>query len=449
MKNYRKYWMIWILCVLLCAGVQGQSLSLDSCLTLALEHDASVRNAEMNVEMARLVKKQAFTKYFPNISGVALGYYSLNPLVEFDIDDIDNAAARQWLHNYYMQYGHAMGLPESISFAEKGVSVGATLVQPVFMGGQIAHGNQLARVGVEAAELQCDLKEQEVLLQTEQSYWLVVSLKAKRQTVLTALAYLDTLYRDAEGAQAAGLLTRNEVLKVSLKRTEMQSNLLRIQNGIQLAQRALCQMIGVPYTDDIELTDTLAEEMMSPDYLFADPETSVSQRLETRLLDLQIDAARLQRKMVIGEALPHLMVGAGFAYGNLIFEDYASNGLVFASLQVPLTGWWENAYKQKEAALKVQLAQRDYADLTEKMALETRQAWNTLEERYAQLDLAEKMVEEASANLETTRQNYEAGLLPVSDLLEAQALLCQALDQQVDFRIDYKMAVSRYQQLTR
>jgi len=401
------------------------------------------------VEMARLVKKQAFTKYFPNISGVALGYYSLNPLVEFDIDDIDNAAARQWLHNFYMQYGHAMGLPESISFAEKGVSVGATLVQPVFMGGQIAHGNQLARVGVEAAELQCDLKEQEVLLQTEQSYWLVVSLKAKRQTVISALAFLDTLYRDAEGAQSAGLLTRNEVLKVSLKRTEMQSNLLRIQNGIQLAQRALCQMIGIPYADDIELTDTLAAGMQSPDGLFADPESAVSKRLETRLLDLQIDAARLQRKMVVGEALPHLMVGAGFAYGNLIFEDYASNGLVFASLQVPLTGWWENAYKQKEATLKLQSAQRDYADLTEKMALETRQAWNTLVERYAQLDLAEKMVEEASANLETTRQNYEAGLLPVSDLLEAQALYCQALDQQVDFRIDYKMASSRYQQLVK
>ncbi|MBR4135388.1 MAG: TolC family protein [Bacteroidales bacterium] len=449
MKTWRNYGLLVMLCMLLCGGLCGQSLSLDTCLTLALQHDATVCNAQLNVETARLVKKQAFTKYFPNVSGVALGYYALHPLVEYGIDDIDNATARQWLHNFYMQYGHALGIPESLSFAEKGLSVGATLVQPLFMGGQIANGNQLARVGVEAAELQYGLRQQEALLKTEQSYWLVVSLKAKQRTVLSALDFLDTLYRDAQTAQTAGLITRNEVLKVSLKRTEMQSNLLTIQNGILLAQRALCQMIGVPYSDEIELTDTLPAVVNDPKNLYADPDAAVSHRMESRLLNLQVEAARLQRRMTLGEALPHLMVGAGFAYGNLVFDDYAANGLVFASLQVPLTGWWENAYKQKEATLKMQAAQRDYVDLTEKMTLETRQAWNSLEERFAQLDLMEKMVEEAYANLQTTRQNYEAGLVPLSDLLEAQTLYCNALDQQVDRQIDFKMAEARYLQLTR
>ena len=435
------------LCMSLSVGLHAQTLSLDTCLTLALEHNAAVKNAELSVEMAKLVKKQAFTKYFPNVSGMALGYYALHPLVEYGIDDIDNATARQWLHNFYMQYGHALGIPESLSFAEKGVSVGATLIQPVFMGGQIVYGNKLAGVGVEAAELQQDLQQQEILLKTEQSYWLVVSLKAKRQTVVAALDFLDTLYRDVEGAFNAGLVTKNEVLKVSLKRTEMQSTLLRIQNGIQLAQRALCQMIGVSYDENIQLGDTIPAVMPAPESLYADMDAAVSNRTETRLLQLQMEAARLQRKMVLGEALPHLMVGAGIAYGNLIFDDYSTNGLVFASLQVPLTGWWENAYKQKEATLKLQRARNEYEDLTEKMSLETTQAWNNLQERYAQLGLAEVSVAEADANLQTVRQNYRAGLASVSDLLEAQALYQQALDQQTDMRIDYRMAEVRYRQL--
>ncbi|MBO4488040.1 MAG: TolC family protein [Bacteroidales bacterium] len=447
MRNLKIAIMIMGLCMSLSLGLQGQSLSLDSCLTLALQHNAAVKNAALSVEMARMVKKQAFTKYFPNVSGTALGYHALHPLVEYGIDDIDNATARQWLHNFYMEYGHALGIPESLSFAEKGVTVGATLMQPVYMGGQIVHGNQLAGVGVEAAQLQYELQQQEVLLKTEQSYWLVVSLKAKRETVMAALDFLDTLYRDVEGAFKAGLLTRNEVLKVSMKRTEMQSNMLRIQNGIQLAQRALCQMIGVPYDEQLQLVDTIPAVMPVPESLYADMEEAVANRKETRLLQLQMEATQLQRKMVLGEALPHLMVGAGIAYGNLIFDDYSTNGLVFASLQVPLTAWWENSYKLKEASLKQQVARNDYEDYTEKMSLETMQVWNNLQERYAQIGLAEVTVAEAEANLQTVRQNYQAGLSSVSDLLEAQALYQQALDQQTDMRIDYRMAEVRYRQL--
>ena len=206
-------------------------------------------------------------------------------------------------------------------------------------------------------------------------------------------------------------------------------------------------MIGVLYDENVQLGDTIPAVMPTPESLYSDMDAAVFNRKETRLLQLQMEAARLQRKMVLGEALPHLMVGAGVAYGNLIFDDYSTNGLVFASLQVPLTGWWENAYKQKEAALKLQHARNDYEDLTEKMSLETNQAWNNLQERYAQMDLAEVTVAEADANLQTVSQNYHAGLASVSDLLEAQALYQQALDQQIDMRIDYRMAEVRYRQL--
>lgn len=436
-------------CCLTCSAVAtAQTLSLDTCLSLALEHNAAVRNAELDVEMAKLVKKQAFTKYFPNVSGTFLAYDALHPLVEYGIDDIQSATIREWLQYLYQRFGPTLDLSESLTFAEKGLSVGATLVQPVFMGGQIVYGNRLAKVGVEAAELQCQLQQQEVLLMTEQSYWLVISLQAKQATVMTALDFLDTLYRDVQGALNAGLVTQNDLLKVSLKRTEMQSNLLRLNNGLQLAKRALCQMVGIDYAETLALEDSLSGEVSDPASLYCNPEAAVHARKESRLLALQIEAARLQQKMTLGEALPHLMVGAGGAYGNMILDDYSANGLVFASLQVPLTAWWENAYKQKEYKLKQQSARNTFQDLTEKMSLETCQAWNNLQEHYTQLDLAAAMVAEADANLQTVRQNYQAGLLPISDLLEAQTLYQQALDQQTDMRIDYRIALARYLQLT-
>ena len=166
--------ILWLL-VMVCGMANAQQLSVDSCKALALRNNAAVKNADLDVQAAEEVKKQAFTKYFPNVSALAGGYYALKPLVEYGIDDIRNATARQWLHNLYFEYGAAIGLPDKLSLFENGVMVGAAVVQPVYMGGQIVNGNRLAKVGVEAAELQQQLTQEKLLLQVEENYWLVVS----------------------------------------------------------------------------------------------------------------------------------------------------------------------------------------------------------------------------------------------------------------------------------
>ena len=143
-------------------------LSLDSCRALALQNNLTLKNAALDVAAAEEVKKQAFTKYFPNVSASAGGYYAAKPLFEYTIDDIGNASARQFLHNLYFEYGAAMGLPDRITLCENGVMTGAMLVQPVYMGGQIVNGNKLAKVGIEAAELKAQLTEDQVLQQVEE-----------------------------------------------------------------------------------------------------------------------------------------------------------------------------------------------------------------------------------------------------------------------------------------
>ena len=176
-----------------CAAVSAQSLpmdscllSLDSCKALALRNNLEIKNAALDVQAAQEVKKQAFTKYFPNVSVMAGGYYAAKPLIEYGIDDIGNAQARQWLHNLYYEYGAAIGLPDRISMCENGVMTGAMLVQPVYMGGQIVNGNKLAKVGVEAAELQGQLTEDRILQQVEEYYWLIISLQEKKKTLQQA-----------------------------------------------------------------------------------------------------------------------------------------------------------------------------------------------------------------------------------------------------------------------
>lgn len=437
-----------LLLILSNGGLSAQSLSLDSCKMLALRNNAAVKNAALDVEAAQETKNQAFTKYFPNVSAMAGGYYALNPLIEYGIEDVENATARQWLHNLYYEYGAALGLSDKISLCENGLLLSATAVQPVYMGGQIVNGNRLAKVGVEASKLQSQLTQDKVLQQTEETYWLIVSLLEKRKTLQQAIVFLDTLHRDVIVAQQAGLVTQNDTLKVVMKQHEMQSNLLKVDNGIVLATMALCQSIGVDYTPEIELTDTLNRDKLLEDVARLQEPGSSAARKEAHLLDLNVQAEQLKKKLAVGQTLPHVMVGVNASYGNPIFDKYSANGLAFATLQVPITDWWETSHKIKQYNKEIQKAENEREDLMQKMLLEMRQAWQELQQSQAQLNLQEITLRDAESNLNSARIHYQAGMIPVADLLEAQTLYRQSQDQTVDAWIDLQVKCRHYEMLT-
>ena len=423
-------------------------LSLDSCKALALRNNLTLKNAALDVAASEEVKKQAFTKYFPNVSAFAGGYYAAKPLFEYTIDDIGNASARQFLHNLYFEYGAAMGLPDRITLCENGVMTGAMLVQPVYMGGQIVNGNKLAKVGIEAAELKAQLTEDQVLQQVEEYYWLIISLQEKKKTLQQALTFLDTLQRDVNTAVEAGLISKNDVLKVKLKWNEVYFNREKVQNGIQLATEALRLTIGGDCTGPMVLTDTI-DNVAAWQARVDDPGSAVQGRKEKQLLDLQVSAEELKKKMALGETLPHLTVGGTASYGNLIFDHFTANALAFATLQVPLTGWWEASHKLKQQDILIQKAQNERADLLQKMYLETMQAWNNVGDAYNQYQLTGMALQDAEANLHDVKADYDAGLVPVSELLEAQTLLLQAQNKRTDALIDLKIKAEQYKRLTR
>ena len=62
--------------LVLCVGTVSaqRTLSLEECREMALENNAKMKNARLDVEGAREGKKEAFTKYFPNVSAVGTAF---------------------------------------------------------------------------------------------------------------------------------------------------------------------------------------------------------------------------------------------------------------------------------------------------------------------------------------------------------------------------------------
>ena len=224
---------------------RAQGLTLDSCLVLARQNNPDLQKAELNVKRAEEVKAQAFTKYFPQVQGTAFGYHALHPIVDIGIDDIGNASVRDLLTTLYGNYGAALGLDNNLSLFQHGYMVGVTAIQPVFMGGKIVAGNQLAQVGVEAAQLQSHITQREQLEQVEQMYWLVYGLQEKQESLDDATLLLDTLYEAVQTAIDAGLALPSDLTQVEIKRDELQQKQLQLTSGQRLARQALALAVGI------------------------------------------------------------------------------------------------------------------------------------------------------------------------------------------------------------
>ena len=172
---------------------------------MALENNIELKNSQLEIDKAKATKNEARAEYFPTVSAHALAFDALNPMLTFGIDDIDNAQVRQLLHTLYAEYGVNMGLDKEYSFIQNGVVLNAMATEPIYAGGRIRNGNKLAKLGIEAAEYQSKVKEDEVRLQTETLYWQIVALQEKRSTLDQLDRLLDTLDKDLSGAIEAGV----------------------------------------------------------------------------------------------------------------------------------------------------------------------------------------------------------------------------------------------------
>ena len=423
-----------------------QKLSVQDCIEMALENNIELKNSQLEIDKARATKNEARAEYFPTMSAQALAFDALNPMLTFGIEDIDNAQLRQLLYTLYAEYGATLGIDKEYSFVKNGVMLNAMATEPIYAGGRIHNGNKLAKLGIDAAETQARVKEDEVRLQTETLYWQIVALQEKLATLDQLDRLLDTLGKDLSGAIEAGLAMPTDQFKLKVKQNESQLNRKKLTDGITLLKMALAQNIGANW-QEMELVDTLGLEP-NPATIFKDVAQAVSSRNESHLLDLSLQAEKLKKKMTLGEALPLLLVGGSASY-HTVLENTKPNAMVFAVLQVPLTDWHKTSIKLKKHAIDTEMAENKRRDLTEKMEMQTNQAWFNLEQSWLRISMAQTALSDAEANLKITQDYYEAGLVAFSDLLEAQTMLKKNRDEVTDSRVEYRINLVTYRQLTK
>ena len=428
--------------------ISAQTLSLDDCLTLAEQGSVAQQNARLDILAAQAQRGEARTLWFPTVQARALGFQALNPLLTIGLGDVLGHSDGANILRYYLETeGHLYGINTSYAALLNGYTTALTLTQPLYAGGRIVSGNRLAALGVEAATLKANVAVRDDRLAVEQKYWLVVSLEDKQQLLDGGLQLLDTLMRDVRSAIDAGLALTSDLMQVQLRRDELVSDSLRLASGLRLARQDLLNTIGLE-SQQVVLTTRLTD-LEAPEHYYVSEEEAAARADESQLLQLQVKAKQLERRLALGEALPEVGLGASYGYGRLLGTSPRGNGLVFASVSVPITDWAKTSRKTRRIGYEMQQAANEQAYLSEQLVLRVRQAWEELTLCWQQLDVAIRSVDTALTLFHQVERSHAAGMATTTELLQAELTLRTARNTLTDRRIAYAEALSRYRALTK
>ena len=425
-----------VLCAVCCAGsaTAQQFMTLQQLKDSALKNNIAIRDARNSIDAASQQRKEALTKYFPNISANGAWFNANKHIIDKNMkatDYVPTSVAMAMAQILPPEALIDLVNPINVSMVKDGIIAGVTATQPVFAGGKIINSNRLARVGVEASRLQLRLSENEVEQKTEQYYWQLVTLEEKMNTIKAVEELLADIHKDVDVAVRAGLVMRNDLLQVELRQNDIESQKLKLQNGISIVQRLLAQYCGL----NSNIIHVKKEDVVAS----APVETggNLMDLAEYQLLQKQVDAAHLKKLITVGQSMPTVAVGAGYNYYKI--NDMNRNfGMVFATVNVPISDWWGGSHAIKRKKIEQRKAEEELADKAELLNIRMEKAWNDVTEAYQQLTIAQRSIEQAEENLRLNRNYYKAGTSRMADLLEAQLLYQQARDRQTDAFADYQ-----------
>ena len=274
------------------------------------------------------------------------------------------------------------------------------------------------------------------------------------ETLGTSESFLDNMYKDVATLIEAGLALDTDLMELELKRNELKRLRLSLTGGIRLAKMKFFDAIGQkyrlvknrtdtqnPYIDDIVLSEELMV-LKEPECFYIPEEDVVAQLPETKLLDIASEEKVLEKRLTLGEVLPQIGLGAAYGYSRAINDRF--NGIVFAMLKIPVSDWGKTSRRLKRLDYEIQKTRSDNEHLRDMLILQVRSLWLDLNVAWENVSLAREAVELAQKKSDRMLDQYESGLVTLSDVLESRALLRSAIDADTDARTAYATVLMAY-----
>lgn len=308
----------------------------------------------------------------------------------------------------------------------------AGLSLPLYSGGRIEGG-----IGAASGERAAAAKDLEggiadLVLETATAYWSLVTARENQRVLREAVASFDAHLKDAANRQDVGMAARNEVLAVQVERDRAELTRLEAANSAEVANANLLRLVGGTPGSQIEPSEPVTTALAAPEEVETLAVQARQARPELAALRSRVGSLEGSVRVARAASLPQARVEAGY--------DLANPNLRILPLAARWEGTWSVGVNVSIAAFdggragavtakakaQAEAARHELDDLERRIRLEVTARALDLATARAVIGVAQRNLEAAGENVRVSQDRYREGVIPSSELLDAETALLRA-----------------------
>ena len=418
-------------------AARAEALSLDQCVAIALKESPDTASANFEVEAAIAKKTGARGAYGPRLR-LDAGIQRWDS--EFTAPLFGGIV--QACTNCTWPSPNPLTTPFVLR-PQYTWSAGATLVQPLAALWTVNEANNLAKLGIDVAEIKRKSAQRDVAYQVTEAYYRLLQAKRLADVAERSVEQVATQVKRAKTFFDNGAVARNDVLRAQLGLASAQQRSIQAKGGVTLARGRLATLMGRSPDSDIDAVDLPGEPTVEQPVAPTQAEQqAVDSRFELKEIAAHIEQANGGVQLAKSKMMPQVN-----AVANYSRQTSSLLGLPKAWFVGATASWdvWEGGgtyYGISES--KAQLAQALQAKrkAEDMIRLDARSAHVGVTTAAEALDVAKHAVEQAEENFRIEQRRYESASNTSFDVLDAETQLTTSRGQHQAAIYDYVIAKS-------
>jgi outer membrane protein len=302
----------------------------------------------------------------------------------------------------------------------------AGVALPIWTGGRLGGQLDAAEQGQAAAGEDLRAGRADLVLETKSAYWSLVTARESVRVLQESMRAYDAHLADARNRERFGMAARNEVLAVQVERDRVELDRLRAEAGADLAQANLQRLLDLPPSARVEPSEPLEASRVPPPDVEALVAEAQAGRAERKALAARAAAAEAVTGAERGARLPQVALTGGYTYANPNRDivpptaDWKDTWDVGVGLSWSVFDGGRRSANEARARAQADAVREQLRELDRGVRLEVTQRALELRTADARLVVAGRSVESAAESRRVAGDRYREGVIPSSELLDAE-----------------------------
>lgn len=406
----------------MCAAAQSQEkvMTIEDLFEIAETNSAQLRPSFSAEEEARREISVARSERLPEISAnLSLSYIGDGFTTKRDFSDYQKAPIPHF-----------------------GSGLGVTITQPVYTGGAVTAGIEMAELKSTAARYSTELQRDNIRFQLAGFYLDIYKCANLREVVKENIAQARKVLAEMQARYEQGTALQNDITRYELLVSNLELQLVKINNTLEILNNNLVTTAGLPEGTVVMPDSTiLARSIPSAGEGWWQQEASENAPA-LKLAQSGVDISHKAESLVKSERLPKIGLKAGWTIDGPILVEVPpiDRNLSYWYVGVGVSYNLSSLYKSNKSLSKSRATTRhalEQLDATrENVSMGVRADYVHYLQAYEELKTQQKSVELADRNYRTTSTRYSADMALITDMLDAANAKLDAQQQLVNARID-------------